>query len=111
MVLVIFGAVLSVPAFFMRDKGDAVRITVDGKEFGAYDLAEDREIKIEKGDHRNKIIIRDGKVWMEESNCKNQICVKTGKISDTGQAIVCLPNRVSVTVEGEGGRYDAVSGK
>ena len=109
--LVIMGAVFAAPAFFMRNKGDTVKITVNGKEFGAYDLAEDREIKIEKNNHKNVVIIKNGKVWMKESDCKNQICVKTGKISDIRQAIVCLPNRVSVTIGGEEGEYDAVSGK
>ena len=111
-VLIMFGAVLAVPAFLWHDSGDTVRITVNGKEFGTYSLSEDREVLIEKDGRKNKVVIEDGKVRMEYSTCKNQICVHTGKISGAEQSIVCLPNRVSVTIEGKGGDdYDAVSGK
>ena len=111
-VLILFGAALAVPAFLWRDSGSVVKITVNGKEFGTYSLSEDKEIVIEKGGHTNKVVIEGGKVRMDYSTCKNQICVHTGKISRSHQSIVCLPKRVSVTIEGKGGEeYDAVSGK
>ena len=47
---------------------------------------------------------------MESSTCKNQICVEHGKISLKGDSIVCLPNRVVVEIEGEGGEADVISG-
>lgn len=110
--LVLFGAALAVPAFLWRDSGDTVRITLNGKEFGTYSLKADKEVVVDKGGRTNKVVIKDGKVWMESASCKNQICVHTGKISRVGQSIVCLPNRVSVTIEGKGGEeYDAVSGQ
>lgn len=110
--LVLFGAALAVPAFLWHDSGDTVKISLNGKEFGTYSLAEDKEVTVEKDGHVNKVMIKDGKVWMESASCKNQICVHTGKISNAGQSIVCLPNRVSVTIEGKGGQdYDAVSGQ
>ena len=110
--LILFGAALAVPAFLWHDSGDTVKISLNGKEFGTYSLAEDKEVTVEKDGHVNKVMIKDGKVWMKSASCKNQICVHTGKISNAGQSIVCLPNRVSVTIEGKGGQdYDAVSGQ
>ena len=110
--LILFGAALAVPAFLWHDSGDTVKISLNGKEFGTYSLAEDKEVTVEKDGHVNKVMIKGGKVWMESASCKNQICVHTGKISNAGQSIVCLPNRVSVTIEGKGGQdYDAVSGQ
>ncbi len=110
--LVLFGAALAVPAFLWHDSGDTVKISLNGKEFGTYSLAEDKEVTVKKDGHVNKVMIKGGKVWMESASCRNQICVHTGKISNAGQSIVCLPNRVSVTIEGKGGQdYDAVSGQ
>lgn len=40
-------------------------------------------------------------VWMETADCPTQDCVHTGKISRSGQSIVCLPARVSVQLSGE----------
>ncbi len=44
--------------------------------------------------------ISDATVRVTTSPCPDQICVAAGSISRTGQFIACLPNRVSVTLEG-----------
>lgn len=48
----------------------------------------------------NRIVVRDGSVFVESAPCANQICVRTGRVSRPGQWIACLPNRVFVAVEG-----------
>lgn len=50
----------------------------------------------------NRVVVRDGSVFVESAPCGNQICVKTGRVSRPGQWIACLPNRVFVAVEGSG---------
>lgn len=42
-----------------------------------------------------------GRVRVRSSGCPDQVCVHTGWISRPGEAAVCLPNRVSVTVRAE----------
>jgi hypothetical protein len=48
----------------------------------------------------NRVVVRNGSVFVEAAPCANQICVKTGRVSRPGQWIACLPNRVFVAVEG-----------
>ena len=46
---------------------------------------------------------KNGKVRMLEMSkelCPNGICSKTGWIDKTYQSIVCLPNKITVTIEG-----------
>ena len=57
----------------------------------------------------NRVVVRDGSVFVESAPCANQICVKTGQVSRPGQWIACLPNRVFVAVEGGGESIDARS--
>lgn len=110
--LILLGGALAFPAMFMSEGGDTVKVTVNGREYGTYKLSDDQEITVEKNGHVNKFVIKDGKVDMVEASCKNQICVHEAKISKSGQSIVCLPNRVSIVIEGKGeGEYDTVSGK
>lgn len=45
--------------------------------------------------------VREGSVSVTFSDCGDGTCVRTGAISSPGEAIVCVPNRVSVTVEGD----------
>jgi len=44
--------------------------------------------------------IRDDTVRVLDSPCPDKICIAAGAISRTGQFIACLPNRVTVTLEG-----------
>lgn len=57
-------------------------------------------LHIEKGDKHNEVHIKNGEVWIEEANCANQVCVYERPISNVGQAIVCLPNKVIVEIKG-----------
>ena len=37
---------------------------------------------------------------MTDADCPDKLCVKTGRISKTGETIVCLPHRVVVEIIG-----------
>ena len=90
---------------------DKVVVTVGGEVFGVYDLADDREIDVDRGNCSNHITIKGGLVSMTYSSCKNQICVHTGAISHTKDSIACLPNKVIVEIENDkGGDVDVISG-
>lgn len=52
---------------------------------------------------------RDG-VRVTQTACPGQDCLHTGTISAPGRQIICLPNRLVVTLEGEDLSYDAVTG-
>lgn len=56
----------------------------------------------------NRIEIRDGRVRMIEASCPNHLCIRQGWIRFEGQSIVCLPNKVTVTVRGTGDGFDFV---
>lgn len=76
-------------------------VQVDGEEQGRYSLAEDKSFTVEWDGHRNLVEIRDGKVSVTEANCGNGQCIKMGEIDSAGEMIVCLPNKMVITVESE----------
>ncbi len=53
--------------------------------------------------------VEDGYVYAPHAECPDLVCVRRGKISKPGQAIVCVPNRVSVEIKGEA-EVDAIVG-
>lgn len=58
----------------------------------------------------NLVHIKGGKVSVSAASCKNQVCVRHGSISKSGESIVCLPNRLIVTIEDKsGGDYDSIT--
>ena len=107
--LILIGGALSYLAFSGSSAGDLVVVKVNGEVYGKYSLTKDRTITVNRDGHMNKITIKGGKVQVSKSNCKNQVCVKQGSISSTHQSIVCIPNRVVVSIEGRDGEYDVIS--
>ena len=77
-----------------------VVVTVDGEEYGRYPLSEPytETIRFEDGSY-NRFAIQDGYVTMPEASCPDQICVKHKKISKANETIVCLPDKVVLTIE------------
>ena len=49
----------------------------------------------------NILTIENGTARMSDSSCPDHICENKGKIKYVGQTIVCLPNKLTVTVTGE----------
>ena len=83
--------------------GDSVTITIDGEVYGVYSLEEEQEIPIpnKNGEISNILLISSGKAKMIEADCRDQLCVHQKAISIQNENIVCLPNRVVVTVTNE----------
>ncbi len=84
---------------FNRSFGDSVRIEVNGEIAALLPLDENTvyDIETEKG-ITNVLEISDGSAKMIWADCPDQICVSHKSISKNGEAIICLPNRVVVTV-------------
>ncbi len=92
--------------------GSYVTITVDGKQYGRYRLDEDKEIKIKNasGKVTNILLIKDNCANMTEANCPDKLCVNQKAISKEKETIVCLPNKVVVTVESDDeSDFDAIA--
>ncbi|MBQ6623949.1 MAG: NusG domain II-containing protein [Mogibacterium sp.] len=90
---------------------DMVVIKSGGEIFGRYPLNEDVEIEVPApSGGENAVTIKGGSVTVSSASCKNQVCVKHGSISKSGESIVCLPNRLIVTIEDKsGGEYDSIT--
>ncbi|MBE6606221.1 MAG: NusG domain II-containing protein [Ruminococcaceae bacterium] len=83
-----------------RADGDTVIVTVNGEITGEYALSDDLTINIESGEGQyNVLVIKDGFAGVEKASCPDGICVAHKPISKDSESIVCLPNKVVVTVK------------
>ena len=85
-----------------RTQGDRVIVTVNGETYGSYSLSKDTEMDIrtgESGKQLNRLIIKDGKAYVETATCPDGICASHKPISHDGESIICLPHKVVITVE------------
>ena len=99
--VVLFAVLLEVG--IIRSRGEVVRpeaqIYQDSVLIETLPLNEDAVFTV-KGTYTNVVTVRDGKVFVSESDCPGKDCVHSGKISSSGAAIVCLPNRVEIRIAG-----------
>ena len=102
-IILAVAALLFVLSAALQKPGSEVRV-VSGRElFGAYALEEDLILEIQEAGSLNVIAIAGGKVEMKEANCPKGDCLWQQPISRVGQTIVCLPNKILVTIDGEAG--------
>ena len=99
--LLIAVSLIGVCVYFFRTDGDSVEVRVDGKLYGTYALDEDVTVEIRTGEndeHVNVLVIKDGRASISRADCPDGICSSHKPIWREGESIVCLPNRVTVTV-------------
>ena len=82
-------------------KGDTVIVTVDKAVYGEYPLHRDTTVEIRSQGSCNLLIIRDGCAFVESASCPDGICVSHKPISLDGESIICLPNKVVISVSSE----------
>ena len=63
-----------------------------------------------KNGGENTIRVEKGKIAVVEASCPDKICMGRGFIIGAEPPIVCLPNRLSVVVDGDGNGVDAIVG-
>ena len=107
--LVVIGIVLSIVLSAGQTDGDTAKITIDGKVYGTYSLLENQSIAIDERGEKNTVVIDHGSVCISKANCKGKDCVRQGKISQTGQTIVCLPHKMIIEIQGGESKYDSIS--
>lgn len=96
------GLWLAAPA----DGGVAV-VMRDGAVLARLPLDTDAEYTVE-GEYENVIRVESGAVFIRSATCPGEDCVRQGRVSRAGSSLICLPNRVTVLIEG--GSADVVIG-
>lgn len=84
---------------FIREvlpKGRTVQIEVDGRPVYVLPIDKDRTVSVEGPEGKTVVEIKGQRIRVTESPCHNKLCIQQGWI-ESG-AIVCLPNRVIVTI-------------
>ncbi len=98
--------ILGISLFQILKPGKAgnkiVIIRSDGKVIQQISLNTNKnsEFLVKSREGHLTVEIKNGKVRVVNSTCKDKLCVKEGWISKSGESIVCLPNRISISIIG-----------
>lgn len=94
--------------FLTSDSGGNLIVQIDGEKTGSYPLDEDAEFEINGG--TNLVKVAGGKVQMVRADCPDQICVHHKEISKNNETIICLPNKIVLSIESkEEAKIDATT--
>ena len=82
--------------------GPVLEVRVDGELVQSYPLDRETDVVLQGvNGGTNHLHIADGQAWLSEASCPDKVCVHMGKISEAGQSIICLPNRMVLEVTGK----------
>ena len=90
-----------------REEGAWAVVQLDGVEVARFDLNRDGEYILNGGS--NTLRIENHQACVCWADCPDKLCVNQGRIHGSGQMIVCLPNKLTVTIEGVKAEIDLIS--
>ena len=82
-----------------KKDGAVAVVEIDGTVSGEYPLYIDGEFSLNGG--TNILVIENGTAYLSYSECPDHTCERIGKIRYVGETIVCLPNRLTITITGD----------
>lgn len=78
------------------------------KKINLDQIVEPQRVEI-GGNYKEVILVEKGRIRFEEANCPDLVCVKAGWLTKKGDMAVCLPNKVSIKIEGSEDSIDGVT--
>lgn len=108
--LVLFGVLVTIP--LLRGTAEAsgrwAIVRLDGQIVHQLSLAQDQEVTVTGPAGETVIQVQHGRVRVLRSPGSQEICMRQGWIHKPGQALICLPNHVTIEIPGDSG-IDAIS--
>ena len=106
LVALLVAAAAVVLLFLFRPEGGnflTATVVLDGETIAQYDLTtltEPVTLEVDGASYPLTIQAEPGRIRILESSCPGQDCVHTGWADQAGQQIICLPNRLVISLEG-----------
>ena len=97
--------------YFLQVPGGTAVVSVDGQEYGRYDLTKECTVSIPgAGGGYNLLVISEHCASVTDADCPDKLCVKQKSASGQGESIICLPHKLVVRIEkGEEGDLDGIT--
>lgn len=85
-----------------RSGGDTVVVRQNGEVSAQLPLSKSGSAEydvVSNGKTVNTVLVKDGAVSMIYADCPDGVCTAHAPISRAGERIICLPNRVEISIE------------
>lgn len=100
--LLLTDIIITAGVWIFSVKGQTVQVRINGSVVSEYPLSQDRTVVLSgSGGGMNVLVIENGTARIDKADCPDGLCCRTGKISRSGQSIICLPHKLTVEITGE----------
>ena len=110
-IIILFCALIIISTKFLWNlpQGEYLEIYKNNEILATYSLNQKvtKIINGEKGE--TKIIIDNGKVRFASAPCAKKYCIHQGWINKANQIIICIPNKISISILGAKTNYDSIN--
>ncbi len=100
-------AVLSAAAvyfiYFTDNAAKRVNIYSEGVKVRTVVLSDDDDYSFEivnSAGGKNTVTVKDGMISVSDADCPDRVCVNTAAIKNDPHPIICVPNKLIISVEG-----------
>lgn len=107
LVVVVILVALSFLLLLRQDSGGRVVVRSDNKIVFVAPLDRDQRVELEGPLGITVLQIENGAARIVSSPCAHKICIHMGEARHTGDLLACVPNKLVVTIEGDGAEEDA----
>ena len=105
--ILLFVSIIGVICFrLFSKKGENAYVYHDGNLVLTIDLNIDNDYVVDGDLGDVLIVVRDGKIKVEDETSPLHLCSLQGFVSDSNESIVCLPNKVVINIGSS--EFDAV---
>lgn len=110
-IVVIAASVFALLSQFNKDENNltcVVRVNGEIVHTVSLDNVKEQQHYVTDTELSVTVVISDESVRVQSADCPDKLCEHTGEITRSGQSIVCLPAKVTVTLESKNNEVDAV---
>ncbi len=111
LIIVIFAILIFTSAKLLWNlpQGKYLEIYKKNEILATYSLNQELKKKIQGPKGVTEVIISNGKVRFASSPCPKKYCIHQGWINKANQIIVCIPNKISISIVGGKKKYDSIN--
>jgi len=101
--------VISTKLLWNLPQGQYLEIYKNNEILATYSLNQQITKTINGAKGETKITINNGKVRFSSAPCAKKYCIHQGWINKANQIIICIPNKISISILGGNKNYDSIN--
>ena len=94
---------------FWQDRAQTAVITDHHGQHQQIDMHRDQTLTLHGAIGDSTLQVTGGRLRFTDSPCSNKLCIHSGWIKYGGEAVACLPNRLSVQLARNDNGFDAIN--